>query len=129
MRELLSTDEVNEDHKRYLIRSGLFFLGIISILIFLWVKSPYQFDPYITETLVKDGSSTRGHDLFKVNCVGCHGISAQGLVGPDLHEVTTQLSDKKIINQVVKGLTPPMPSFEIDQQSMADLLAYIHSLN
>ena len=38
-------------------------------------------------------------------------------------------SDQKIVNQVVKGLTPPMPSFEIDSQSMADLLEYMHSLN
>ena len=64
-----------------------------------------------------------------MNCVGCHGISAQGLVGPDLHSATSRLSDGKIINQVVKGLTPPMPSFEIDSQSMADLLAYMHSIN
>jgi len=39
------------------------------------------------------------------------------------------MSDKKIINQVIRGLTPPMPSFEIEAQSMADLLAYMHSLN
>ena len=64
-----------------------------------------------------------------MNCVGCHGITAQGLVGPDLNEATSRLSDGKIINQVVKGLTPPMPSFEIDTQSMADLLSYMHSLN
>ena len=64
-----------------------------------------------------------------MNCVGCHGISAQGLVGPELNNVTQELNDKKIINQVVKGLTPPMPSFEMDEQSMADLLAYLHSLN
>ena len=36
---------------------------------------------------------------------------------------------KKIINQVIRGLTPPMPSFEIEPQSMADLLEYMHSLN
>lgn len=64
-----------------------------------------------------------------MNCVGCHGISAQGLVGPDLNNVTNQLSDERIINQVIKGLTPPMPSFEMDPQSMADLLSYLHSLN
>ena len=37
--------------------------------------------------------------------------------------------NKKIINQVIRGLTPPMPSFEIEPQSMADLLEYMHSLN
>ena len=47
----------------------------------------------------------------------------------DLHSITERLNDKQIIKQVIEGLTPPMPSFEIEPQSMADLLAYMHSLN
>ena len=86
-------------------------------------------DPYINKSLSLNGSIENGSRLFRMNCVGCHGISAQGLVGPELNTVTEELSDKKIINQVVKGLTPPMPSFEMDEQSMADLLIYLHSLN
>ena len=86
-------------------------------------------DPFITETLSIQGESLSGSKLFKINCVGCHGISAQGFVGPDLHDATKVMSDKKIINQVIQGLTPPMPSFEIEPQSMADLLEYMHSLN
>tara|TARA_Y100001968_G_C19198356_1_gene638676 strand:+ start:165 stop:452 length:288 start_codon:yes stop_codon:yes gene_type:complete len=95
----------------------------------LWLLSPYQSDPYIKETLKSKGSIDNGNRLFRMNCVGCHGISAQGLVGPDLHDVTSRLNDAKIINQVAKGLTPPMPSFDIESQSMADLLAYMHSLS
>ena len=45
------------------------------------------------------------------------------------NEILNELSDEKIVNQVIRGLTPPMPSFEIEPQSMADLLAYMHSLN
>ena len=89
----------------------------------------FKQDPFITETLSIQGEALSGSKLFKINCVGCHGISAQGFVGPDLHEATQEMSDKKIINQVIRGLTPPMPSFEIEPQSMADLLAYMHSLN
>tara|TARA_Y100001968_G_scaffold316077_1_gene343447 strand:+ start:14003 stop:14347 length:345 start_codon:yes stop_codon:yes gene_type:complete len=110
-------------------RSFLLFLGITCFSIFLWFLSPYQSDPYIKTTLKAQGSTENGNRLFRMNCVGCHGISAQGLVGPDLHDVTSRLNDVKIINQVAKGLTPPMPSFEIESQSMADLLAYMHSLN
>ncbi len=98
-------------------------------LILLWKIGNLKQDPFITETLSIKGDALSGSKLFKINCVGCHGISAQGLVGPDLHEATQQLNDKKIINQVIRGLTPPMPSFEIEPQSMADLLAYMHSLN
>ena len=109
----------------------IFFLSIatIAFLIFSWNIGSFKKDPFITETLSIEGEALSGSKLFKINCVGCHGISAQGLVGPDLQDATKELSDKKIINQVIKGLTPPMPSFEIDPQSMADLLAYMHSLN
>ena len=109
----------------------IFFLSIstVVLLIFLWTMGSFKEDPFITETLSIHGEALSGSKLFKINCVGCHGISAQGLVGPDLHEATQEMSDKKIINQVIRGLTPPMPSFEIEAQSMADLLAYMHSLN
>ncbi len=98
-------------------------------IILLWILFAGKVDPYIEASLTKQGSIDKGSRLFRMNCVGCHGISAQGLVGPELSKVTSQLTDERIINQVVKGLTPPMPSFEMESQSMADLLAYLHSLN
>ena len=109
----------------------IFFLSIatVALLIFFWTIGGFKQDPFITETLSIQGEALSGSKLFKINCVGCHGISAQGFVGPDLHEVTQEMSDKKIVNQVIRGLTPPMPSFEIEPQSMADLLEYMHSLN
>ena len=109
----------------------IFFLSLSTIvcLILFWRIGDFKQDPFITETLSIQGEALSGSKLFKINCVGCHGISAQGFVGPDLQEATEQLSDKKIINQVIRGLTPPMPSFEIEPQSMADLLEYMHSLN
>ena len=83
---------------------------------------------YIIETLELNGSAKEGDAIFKVNCVGCHGITARGLVGPDLHSITQRLNDKEIIKQVTGGLTPPMPSFEIDPLNMSNLLKYLHSL-
>ena len=83
---------------------------------------------YIIKTLEINGSAEEGDALFKINCVGCHGITARGLVGPDLHSVTQRLNDKEIIKQVTGGLTPPMPSFEIDPVNMSNLLKYLHSL-
>ena len=84
---------------------------------------------FIIKTLELSGSVEDGDLLFKMNCVGCHGITARGLVGPDLHSITNRLSDSEIIKQVVQGLTPPMPSFEIDSQNMSNLLKYLHTLN
>ena len=83
---------------------------------------------YILKTLELNGSVIEGDTLFKMNCVGCHGIAARGLVGPDLHSITQRLNDTAIIKQVIEGLTPPMPSFDIDPQNMSNLLTYLHSL-
>ena len=110
-------------------RIFLLSIAIFVILILFWTMGSFKEDPFINETLSIKGEALSGSKIFKINCVGCHGISAQGFVGPDLHEATQEMSDQKIINQVIRGLTPPMPSFEIEPQSMADLLAYLHSLN
>ena len=124
-----STAAVNSFLKAGLVRVLLPIFVIIGISSFFLFFGTYHSDPFIQQTLNTQGSIEKGSRIFRMNCVGCHGISAQGLVGPDLKETTSRLSDGKIINQVVKGLTPPMPSFEIDSQSMADLLSYMHSLN
>ena len=63
-----------------------------------------------------------------MNFIGCHGITAKGLVGLDLHSITERLNDKEIIKKVIEGLTPPMPSFEINPQNMSNLLRYLHTL-
>ena len=106
---------------------------VITFLILLICGSLFYFNLeknniYILKTLELNGSLKEGDTLFKMNCVGCHGITARGLVGPDLHSITERLNDKEIIKQVVEGLTPPMPSFEIDPQNMSNLLIYLHSL-
>ena len=120
---------INKDQKISSWRIFLLSVATVACLILFWRMEDFKQDPFITETLSIQGEALSGSKLFKINCVGCHGISAQGFVGPDLHEATQEMSDKKIINQVIRGLTPPMPSFEIEPQSMADLLAYMHSLN
>jgi len=120
---------INKDQKISSWRIFLLSTATVAFIILLWTIGSFKQDPFITETLSIQGEALSGSKLFKINCVGCHGISAQGFVGPDLHGATKEMSDKKIINQVIRGLTPPMPSFEIEPQSMADLLAYMHSLN
>ena len=123
-----SSSAAEKDFKRVLIK--IFFVFFIVFLIFSLINfvNHHENNKYITETLVLNGSAEKGDSLFKINCVGCHGITARGLVGPDLHSITQRLNDKEIIKQVTGGLTPPMPSFEIDPVNMSNLLKYLHSL-
>ncbi len=104
----------------------VFLILLICLVIFYFNHK--EDNTYILKTLELSGSVNEGDTLFKMNCVGCHGITARGLVGPDLHSITQRLNDKQIIRQIIKGLTPPMPSFEIDPQNMSNLLEYLHSL-
>ena len=107
----------------------IFFVFVVLLICFsIFFITHLENNKYIIETLEFDGSAEEGDVLFKMNCVGCHGISARGLVGPDLHSITQRLNDKEIIKQVTGGLTPPMPSFEIDPGNMSNLLKYLHSL-
>ena len=123
-----SSSAAERDSKREFLKimSIVFVVLFICFLIFFSIH--HENNKYIIETLELNGSAEEGDALFKINCVGCHGITARGLVGPDLHSITKSLNDKEIIKQVTGGLTPPMPSFEIDPVNMSNLLEYLHSL-
>ena len=111
----------------FLKRVFILFIIVFVLSLFFFLNKD-ESNSYILKTLELSGSVNEGDILFKMNCVGCHGITARGLVGPDLHSITKHLNDTEIIKQVTEGLTPPMPSFEIDPQNMSNLLIYLHNL-
>jgi mono/diheme cytochrome c family protein len=100
-------------------------LAILALLVLL---PAVRSDPYTRTTLQLSGHAERGEQLFLINCAGCHGIAAQGLVGPNLHGVSTRRNNRQLIQQVVSGRTPPMPRFQPEPQAMADLLAFLQTL-
>ena len=122
-----SSTAAERNFKREFLKIVFVVFGVLLICFLIFFVNNNN-NKYIIETLELNGSSEEGNALFKINCVGCHGITARGLVGPDLHSITQRLNDKEIIKQVTGGLTPPMPSFEIDPVNMSNLLKYLHSL-
>ena len=123
-----SSSAAEKDFKREFLKNFFIIFIVLSICFSIFFVNHHENNEYIIETLSLNGSSEEGDALFKINCVGCHGITARGLVGPDLHSITKRLNDKEIIKQVTGGLTPPMPSFEIDPVNMSNLLKYLHTL-
>ena len=123
-----SSSAAERDSKREFLKMVFIVFGILLICFSIFFVNHHENNKYIIETLELNGSVEKGDALFKINCVGCHGITARGLVGPDLHSITQRLNDKEIIKQVIGGQTPPMPSFEIDPGNMSNLLEYLHSL-
>ena len=99
--------------------------GVFTTLFLLGV---FIQDDFLQETLSINGQKDKGEKLFRMNCVGCHGIKAQGLLGPDLFNLSNHLNNREIINQIRYGRTPPMPSFEIEPKEMAGLLAYLDTI-
>ncbi len=125
-----SSTAVQQDKLRtFLIKSLFVFTAMLLLGFGLWNSGVLSNDPYLEKTLQISGSAEKGGRIFKINCVACHGLKAQGLLGPDLHEVSFRMSEKKIIYQIIKGATPPMPRFQIEPENMADLLAYLETLH
>tara|TARA_B100000886_G_scaffold325890_1_gene271873 strand:- start:897 stop:1148 length:252 start_codon:yes stop_codon:yes gene_type:complete len=54
----------------------------------------HENNSYIIEPLELYRSVMERDALFKVNCVGCYGITARGLVVPGLHSLTHRLNDR-----------------------------------
>ena len=123
-----SSSAAEKDFKREFLKIFLIVFVVLLICFSIFLVNHNENNKYIIKPLELNGSVEEGDALFKINCVGCHGITARGLVGPDLHSITQRLNDKEIIKQVTGGLTPPMPSFEIDPINMSNLLKYLHNL-
>ncbi len=85
-------------------------------------------DPYLQSVLQMSGDAARGQEIFKLNCATCHGLTAGGEVGPDLHGVSEHKSRVALIEQVISGQTPPMPQFQPGTKDMADLLSFLETL-
>ena len=126
---LTGSELLNEAPRRRGLITALVVLAVVALVAMsALVARANSRDPYVTSSLEKVGDQEHGSKLFLINCAGCHGIAAQGVVGPNLHGVSQRKKDPALIQQVISGKTPPMPSFQPDPQSMADLLAYLHEL-
>jgi mono/diheme cytochrome c family protein len=98
---------------------GIGFLGLY------WSKVS---DPYVREVLSLEGSIDKGHDIFQINCAGCHDLQVGKSVGPNLTDIAKRKSKVEIIEQVISGKTPPMPKFQPSYREMSDLLSYLEQL-
>jgi mono/diheme cytochrome c family protein len=69
-----------------------------------------------------------GRTLFLNSCAHCHGADARGDERPDLHEL--EISDRRILNVVKRGIKGEMPSFEKkhSDKEIGMLIAYLRSL-
>jgi len=102
---------------------------VLAILVVMVAFHQWQMsNPYVKNVLSLNGDPVQGHAIFQMNCSGCHGLQADGRVGPSLQGVSKHKSEVSLIHQVTSGKTPPMPQFQPTPEEMADLLSYLKKL-
>ena len=74
-------------------------------MFFLFYFNNEKNNTYIPKSLDLNSSVKEGDTLFKMDFVGCNGMTARGLVGPDLHSINRHLNDTDIIKQIIEGVT------------------------
>ncbi len=110
-------------------KGWLFLLSLlIGVLALVWLSRTWNLNPYTRQVLALNGHPNQGRAIFEMNCAACHGLLANGKVGPSLRGISERRSAPSLIHQVTSGSTPPMPQFQPDPQEMADLLSYLRSL-
>jgi len=122
----------NQLSKPEILMQRLALIGLAVLLaVLLTIFSVHRVrvsDPYIKSVLSLAGDPVQGHAIFQMNCAGCHGLQADGRVGPSLQGVSKRKSRYGMIHQVISGDTPPMPQFQPSANEMADLLSYLQTL-
>ncbi|MDB9529219.1 cytochrome c [Oscillatoria sp. CS-180] len=103
-------------------------IALVVLIAVVGIRYFQAADPYIQDVLAIEGDADRGQKIFQMNCAVCHGIEANGEVGPSLLGVSARKSKVRLIQQVISGNTPPMPQFQPEAQDMADLLQYLEAL-
>lgn len=130
LQEPVIQEQVGDDLPSLLRQAMFSVLALIAAigLVLGGIRYIQTFDPYIHEVLATQGDPERGAAIFQMNCAVCHGLEANGEVGPALHSVSDHKSKVSLIKQVTSGKTPPMPQFQPSPEDMADLLEYLERL-
>lgn len=85
-------------------------------------------DSRVDDVLALSGDVANGAEVYDSSCAICHGDDGQGDIGSDLTTVVPTLSDEEIVEILLDGISgTTMPAFSeaLDDQAIADVLAYI----
>jgi cytochrome c550 len=74
-----------------------------------------------------ESASASPEDIYKQNCISCHGDAYQGGVGPALKGVGDRLSVDEVKNVITNG-RGAMPPGLVEEQNIDAMAEYIHGL-
>jgi cytochrome c oxidase cbb3-type subunit III len=110
-------------------------LGVSALAAILWAASPPLAAQDFPRQPDDPASIAHGKQTFSVNCAFCHGSDGRGGEGggPNLLRSAIVLADRKgeILSAIVLNgrVDKGMPKFSLPENDVADLAAYLHSLN
>ena len=71
-----SSTAAERDFKREFLKIVFIAFVVLLICLSIFFAKHQENNKYIIETLALNGSAEEGDAIFKINCVGCHGITA-----------------------------------------------------
>ncbi|MBO0996550.1 cytochrome c [Bacillus sp. SD075] len=74
-----------------------------------------------------ESASASPEDIYKQNCISCHGDAYQGGVGPALKGVGDRLSVDEVKDVIANG-RGAMPPGLVEEQNIDAMAEYIHGL-
>ena len=86
----------------------------------------------VAERVYSDGQAARGQQLFKAQCLTCHGEALEGAVGPPLAgpgflSVWSARPLADLVDKIEKTMPPQQPG-SVSRQQAVDLSAYVLSV-
>jgi len=91
-------------------------------------QAPFENGPHGYFPGIEIGDSVSGASLFTVNCARCHGVGAAGGYGPRLVGLADHYSPSFFAWRI-KDPISPMPKLELTNKQIADLAAYLETLD
>lgn len=74
-----------------------------------------------------ESASASPEDIYKQNCISCHGDAYQGGVGPALKGVADRLSEDEVKDVIANG-RGAMPPGLVEESNLDAMAKYIHEL-
>ena len=104
------------------------FLTAIALAAFVLTSWAQQTNTDVHGATPPNAGTINGRTLFLRNCAHCHGATAHGDDGPDLHNL--DFTDDWIANRIRKGKAGQMTAFagKLQSAEIAALVAYVQSL-
>ena len=75
--------------------------------------------------LTAEADADAGAAVYAGRCENCHGADGMGNIGPNMFESMAASDDQTLLTSVVEGIAGMPAAGDLDDQTLADLWAYI----